>query len=56
MNTSIISDLATRADVNMVRTDVLELRADMYRAFVIHGFTTVGAILVAAFGVAAFLG
>lgn len=49
------SDLATRADVNMVRTEVLELRAEMYRALTIHGFTTVGTILAAVFGVAAFL-
>ncbi|MCE8006007.1 hypothetical protein [Aestuariivita sp.] len=49
-------DLATRADINEVRTDLVELRAEMYRAFVIHGFTTVGAILAAAFGVASLLG
>ena len=49
------SDPATRADINDLKSDLLEMRAEMYRAFIIHGFTTVGAILAAAFGVATML-
>lgn len=50
------SDLATRADINDLKTSLLDLRTEMYRAFVIHGFTTVAAILAAGLSVASMIG
>lgn len=42
------SDPATKDDVMLIRSDVEQLRAEMYRALLVHGFTTVGAIIAAA--------
>ena len=50
------ASVATQKDINDLRSDVLGLKAEMYRAFIIHGFSTVGAILAAAFAVAGVMG
>ncbi|WP_299366773.1 hypothetical protein [uncultured Tateyamaria sp.] len=47
------SEPATQADL---AREIGALRSEMYRALTIHGFTTVGTILAAVFGVAAFFG
>ncbi len=39
--------LATKEDVQAVRSDIKDLRAELWRALLIHGLVVVGAILVA---------
>jgi len=42
------TDPATKEDVMFIRSDVEQLRSEMYRALVAHGFTIVAAIIAAA--------
>lgn len=50
------ADPATKEDVGLIRSDLEQLRSEMYRAFLVHGFTIVGAIIALAFSISSIIG